>query len=373
MRKLTLPALLTTILTCSTALAQQWAQKMFAETQHDFGTIARGAKAEYEFTLKNIYREEVRITGVRTSCGCTSVWIKDDKRVLKTYGTATIVAHINSSTFLGSKGAAINVTFDKPLPGQAQLQVRAFIRNDVVLQPGSVELGSVEQGTVAQRTIHITCPGRNDLRLLGVKSTNSHVSGELVQAGSGWQGTAYELRVRLDSETPAGYVKDHLILTTNDPGRTQIPVSVEGRVVSGLAVSPQWLLLGTVEPGQKVSKMVIVRGKTPFRVTSVTSQGSELRVDAQRGQLPKQAHAIPVTFVAGDEPGKVVRTIYIKTDQREEPVQLTAEAVVTAPPATAAQLDEVEEAQTTTAQPSEEETLPGPERVARTQRLIGRR
>ncbi len=170
------------------------------------------------------------------------------------------MAHINSATFLGSKGATITVTFDKPLRGQAQLQVNAYIRKDVVLQPSSVELGSVDQGTVAERTIRITFPGRSDLRLLGVRSTNPHVSGELTRSGSGRQQTAYDLRVRLDSNAPAGYIKDHLVLTTNDRRRSQIPVSVEGRVVSGLTVSPQWLFLGTVEPGQKVSKMVIVRG-----------------------------------------------------------------------------------------------------------------
>lgn len=344
MRKLTLPALLTTVLIGSPVFAEQWAQKMFADAQHKFGTIARGAKAEYEFTLKNIYLEDVRITGLRVSCGCTSVWIKDDKRVLKTYETSTIVAHINSSTFLGSKGATITVTFDKPMRAQAQLQVSAFIRNDVVLQPGSVELGSVDQGTAVQRKIRISSPGRSGLRLLEVKSTNPHLSGTLTESSDRWGQKSYELSVRLDPDAPAGYLKDHLLLVTNDSGRTQIPVSVEGRVVSGIEVSPQWLLLGTVEPGQKVSKMVIVRGKSPFRVTNVTSGDDAFGLAAPTGQLPKRAHAIPVTFVAGDRPGKIVRTIYIETDQGNQPVQLTAQAVVTGSRTAVAQVEEEEPA-----------------------------
>ena len=49
--------------------AQEWARKMFETTTHDFGSVARGAKAEYEFVLSNIYLEDVHIASVRSSCG----------------------------------------------------------------------------------------------------------------------------------------------------------------------------------------------------------------------------------------------------------------------------------------------------------------
>ena len=51
-------------------LAQQWAKDMFETTKHDFGTVARGAKAEFRFELTNRYLEDVHIAGVRSSCGC---------------------------------------------------------------------------------------------------------------------------------------------------------------------------------------------------------------------------------------------------------------------------------------------------------------
>jgi len=33
----------------SSASAQQWAAKMFKTNSHDFGAVARGSKAEFEF------------------------------------------------------------------------------------------------------------------------------------------------------------------------------------------------------------------------------------------------------------------------------------------------------------------------------------
>ena len=72
----TLLTLSTAVLLASSAGAQEWAEKMFEIRSHDFGTIARGAKAEYEFSLKNIYVEDVHIASVRVSCGCTTPRIK---------------------------------------------------------------------------------------------------------------------------------------------------------------------------------------------------------------------------------------------------------------------------------------------------------
>ena len=49
------------------ALGLDWTTKMFETTSHDFGTVARGERAEFEFVLENLYVEDVHIVGVRTS------------------------------------------------------------------------------------------------------------------------------------------------------------------------------------------------------------------------------------------------------------------------------------------------------------------
>ena len=333
MRKATVvAALLGMALAGGPAWATEWAEKMFAESEHDFGTVARAATAEYEFKLTNLYAEDVRITGVRSSCGCTSVWVKDNKRVLKTHETGAIVAHINSDKFLGSKGATITVTLDRPYPAQAQLRVRTYIRDDVALRPGSVQLGSVKQGTAAERSIEVLCPSQGGLRPVDVRSANPHVTARLVPAQGAWGQSTYRLVVRLDERAPAGLVQGQLMLLLSDR-RTQIPVPVAGRVVAGVTVSPERLLIGSVDPGGEVRRMVIVRGTTPFRITEVWSESDAFRLAAPDEESAKPVHVIPVTFAAGDRPGQVVGTIYIETDQGGEPVKVTARAEVNdAPP-----------------------------------------
>ena len=44
--------------------AQEWADKMFTLRVHDFGNVARGAKATFRFDFKNIYEEDLQIDSV---------------------------------------------------------------------------------------------------------------------------------------------------------------------------------------------------------------------------------------------------------------------------------------------------------------------
>ena len=126
-----------------------------------------------------------------------------------------------------------------------------------------------------------------------------------------------------------GYVNDHLILVTNDGRLTQVPVPVEGRVLSSVTVSPSSLFMGVVEPGEKVKKQLVVRGKKPFRILSIKCDGATFEFDTSAEQEPKAVHLVPVTFVAGEKSGKVSGRIQIETDLGMNSSELPAYAVVT--------------------------------------------
>ena len=65
---------LTLSLVClASASGQDWAKKMFeGPLSHDFGTVARASKVVHRFKFKKLYKETVHISGVTTSCGCTT-------------------------------------------------------------------------------------------------------------------------------------------------------------------------------------------------------------------------------------------------------------------------------------------------------------
>ena len=298
---------------------------MFKTTDHDFGTVARGSKAEFHFTLSNLYIDDVHIVTAYSSCGCTSVDVINP--TLKTYQEGTIRAVFNTPTFLGSRSATITVVIDKPMPAEVLLHVRGVIRGDVVIEPGSVQLGDVQVGTAVERKVRVSRSGWGDWQITDVKSSNPHLSAKVINTNrqDGW--TTADLCVTLDKDAPTGYLQDHLLLVTSDGQSVQMPLAVEGRVASSLTVSPSSLFMGIVQPGQKVTKSLVVKGTRPFKVLSIACEDKAFKF-AVTGDAAKLVHVIPVTFVAGIMEGKVTKTIRIVTDLGQASPELSAYAVI---------------------------------------------
>jgi hypothetical protein len=311
----------------SPCFGQPWAAKMFKTTEHDFGTVARGAKAEFDFTFSNLYIDDVHIVTAYSSCGCTSVAVT--KPTLKTYEEGSIRAVFNTPSFLGSRAATITVVIDKPISAEVLLHVRGIIRGDVVFDPGSVQLGDVALGTPAARNVRVSHSGWGNWEVGEVKSSNPHISVKVAGTSrqNGW--TSTDLSVILDKDAPAGYIQDRLLLVTSEGQSVKMPLAVEGRVVSSLSVSPSTLFMGIVQPGQEVTKTLVVKGIRPFKVLSVACEDSSFKF-AALSQEAKTVHVIPVTFVAGTAEGKVTKSIRIVTDLAQTSPQLSACAVISA-------------------------------------------
>lgn len=313
---------------CQGAIAQEWAVKMFAETSHDFGVVARGAKVEFDFVLQNIYQEDVHIASVRTSCGCTQPQILKDS--LKTWEKSAIRAVVDTRSFLGRKDATLTVTFDRPFPAEVQLHVYVFIRGDVVVQPGVVNFGTVDAGSGAVQKARISYAGRPDWQVLRVESANPHISAEIVETERGPAGIKYDLIAKLKPEAPAGYIQDHLVLVTNDyvASSARVPVPIEGIIGSAISARPSVLMMAT-ESGAPVTRQMVVQGRQPFRILGI--ECVDPRVRATPPTESKSLHIVGVTFAGSTTTGIVNTRLRVRTDAGQGavldvPVQITVSA-----------------------------------------------
>jgi hypothetical protein len=307
----TLLALLLSFLGASPAMAQAWAAKMFKDRSHDFGAVARGSRAEHRFEFENIYVEDVHIARVYSSCGCTEPSVTNS--TLKTWEKSAIVCKYNTRSFLGRKGATITVVFDRPYYAEVQLVVNGYIRSDVVFEPGVVTFGDVRQFNTAEKQIKVNYAGRRDWRIVDVRSANHHFEVELTETRRSGGRVGYDMLIRLLPDAPSGHFQDQLTLITDDSLRQAIPLPVSGNVVSPLTVSPASLFLGILEPGETVTKPLVVRGAEPFRVLQIKCSDDCFSF-SQPTDEEKSLHVVQVTFKAGDTPSKVAQTIEIETD-----------------------------------------------------------
>ncbi len=312
----------------SSVHADDWARKMFDETKHDFGKVARGAKVEHHFKFRNLYVEDLHVASIRTSCGCTSPRVSQD--TLKTYDEASIIAHFNTDTFTGQRGATLTVIFDKPFYAEVQLRVDGYIRTDVVLDPPGVDFGTIDVGGTTEKNLTVNYAGRGDWRITGVKSGSQFISGEAIEMSRNGGQVRYALKVQLQPGAPAGFLNEKLVLLTNDARAPELPVDVEGKLAAPLVVSPSSLFLGIVAPGQKVTKQLVVQGKRPFKITGVKSNASCF--EFKTTDAAKVVHLLPITYTATNQPGNVNYDIEIMTDLGTEIIgTITAYAQIVPP------------------------------------------
>ena len=205
------------------------------------------------------------------------------------------------------------MTFDRPYYAEVQMQIRAFVHTNILMEPASLQFGTVEQGKASEAQVRLYRGDFPNWQIQGVHLSDPNLQGEVIdmarQGGQVW----YDLRVRLAPTASPGYISDHAILTTNDPSMGQIPVQVEGQVRPNVMISPADLFLGVMHIGQRVTKPLVVRADKPFRITAITGDKASFEIPNPPNDA-RPVHVVPVTFVAGAEVGKVVKTIHIETD-----------------------------------------------------------
>lgn len=300
-----------------------WALKMFTklgtERSYNFGNLALHAEAEHRFIFENIYKEDVEILSAQSNCGCTKVSVT--KKVVKSREKAEIIARVDTSgkVHKGKRKVTITVHFNRPKQAEVQLQIQAFIRSDVVFSPGNVEFGGVAQGRQVNKKVYLEYHGGDpNWNLLHLNWTHPGIMpvAKLVSSANGIK--TYEVTVTLKDSAEPGYLSDLVQFISNDGENQSIFIPVHAQVLAPLTAKPSYFQLGIVHPGEEVSKNLVIRGSTPFKIEKISSTDSRLKF--LTANQKSAVHVIPVTFSAGDSTiGPFHQVISVKTTQEETP------------------------------------------------------
>jgi hypothetical protein len=318
-----LPALIALFFAAS-ANAQEWAQKMFAEQRHDFGEVARGAEVTHKIKVTNLYEETVHFANVRTSCGCTQA--KMSKNSLGKLEEGWLELQLDTVKHSNKKDAKVIITIDMPFTAEVTIPVSAYIRTDVVLQPGVASFGSVDVGSSPSRKIRINYAGRPDWKIVNVRSSNPNIETKVVQTSRNGGSVAYDLDVSLKPDLTLGDFRSQIFLVTDDSGAPQIPVIVEGKVEADITITPDVVALGTLEPGKTGPAInIVVKGKKPFRIEKLECDSDlnafKVRLDSKS---ERAVHVIPLTVTAPEKPGRFSETFTLTIEGRPQPVTFKA-------------------------------------------------
>lgn len=304
-----------------------WADKLFAGAlRHDFGSQPRGAQLYHRFKFTNLYAVDLKVTNVRTSCGCVTVTPCPEPIGPRQEGYVDVL--MDTRRFTGHKTVSIYVTVGPEYVSTATLQVSAYSRADVVFNPGHVSFGVVTRGQAPRQSIDVEYAGVLNWQVSEVVNHSRALEATVreMYRRPGQVGYRIEVTLRPDA-APAGPFKEDLLLRTNDPASPLVPVLVEATIQAPLSVSPSTVALGSVRTGETVSRKVIVRGSKPFRVVAIDGLGNGLSADLPSS--PGLTQVITLRCQATGA-GEIRRRLQILTDLAgETPVPVLLEGTAT--------------------------------------------
>lgn len=304
---------------------QEWARKMFKEYSHEFGRVTLGDIPEYRFEIENIYEEDIRISSVTSSCGCTIATAS--KMLLKTWEKGEIICRFNTPAVgNGFKQATITVRFDKPYVGECQLTVNGNIVSGINFSPQKIDFGQVTEKNFPSKTIRLSSMGNPNFRVHDVKSTFGHIKVQIRETARRGNYVNYEMTAQLTDTVPKGFaqgdlyvvVEENPYLRNRDGSKIlrEVPIQFNAKVVSPLQVAPEILTLGSVSPGENVTQKVFLTSDEPFRITDVRCLSENFRVRADKEA--KKVHIVEVSYTGEEKIGRHECELSFYTDLDKE-------------------------------------------------------
>lgn len=287
-------------------LGQNWAEQMFSDLTYDFGPVARGSEAKHVIEITNSYKQIVTLSNPVSSCSCITPQL--DTSVLNSRQVARLTLNLDTVRF--SKKRDVTVSMDASFANGGMKQIRipisAYIRQDVVLDPGSVQFGLIAPGEVAERRVRVLYAGRDNWTVRPtVRGGNPHLKAEVKEVVRQNGHVEYELLVKLDGSAPKGQLLDQLVLETDDASNPTIPILVGGTIEADLQITPEVVQFGQLKPGVPKVVKVVVKGRKPFRIEKVECDSARECYGVSIPPVDQNVHIVSLTITPPDEPGEL--------------------------------------------------------------------
>ncbi|MEQ9411286.1 MAG: DUF1573 domain-containing protein [Fuerstiella sp.] len=305
----------------------QWARQMVDTTKIDFGVIATGSEAKKFVEVKNVHPDVVHIASVDTTCGCSAAAVGE--QTLQPGDSVLVEVKMNTQKFRQRKDSNLVIKFDRPAFAEVRIPITAYIRTDVVFEPGMIRFGDVEAGTEGTAVVDIAYAGRPDWDIENIKIANKYLKATLKPVSRTGGNINYRLTMTLSKEASVGRLRDVVTIVTNDRTNPYVPLMVEGAVTPDITITPQTVAVKPLAAGQSARVQVVIRAKKPFKIEDIDCEGMADCFKATISDQARVLHQVPIEFSAPNRPGKFSEELIVRITGRPEPLRFNVTGTIT--------------------------------------------
>ena len=301
------------------------------EPVKDFGTVAKGAKIDYSFVVKNTGTADLEIIAARPACGCT---VADFDKIIKPGASGKVTAHVDTTAFAGPISKSVTLETNDPNTPTAQLTISAIVKPYVEAYPAGFVRYNMLQGENETQTITLHSEEEEPFEIVKIESpqpwikvTPRKAEGAEVMANIGRPGQAqYKLDIAVGgADAKVGSLAEKIKVVTNSKHQPEYWISVAGLVRPTFRVEPTAINFGEVSASDAAAtRTVVLRSnnlKTPetFVVTDVKSNVEGVTASVKPTEK-KGEYELTLQVAKSAKPGVVDGQITVQTSDKVRPV-----------------------------------------------------
>ena len=296
---------------------------------YDFGFVVRGEIVAKEFLIQNHGSSQLDISLVKTSCGCSAVFL-EGKTVLP--GSSTLLdVDFDSSDFLGEVHKTVFIYSNDPEHPEYSLTFTAIVKSIVETKPAQINLGTLISIGKNGKDFPFQVSFFSDKATISDLEFNSrfyNVSCGLRQQQN--DAYVYNCRLTVKPDIPVGSIMEELIIHTNIPEQPFFKMQIFGIFKDVFEVLPMLVDYGELSSHKKARKTVTIRrtdGK-PFNILKVVPDREEITCHV----IPKhedKAYQMILHFAPNGLSDVVEGKVVVLTDHdRHSKIQIKYQAFV---------------------------------------------
>lgn len=219
---------------------------LLGEDHVDLGKIREGEVVDAEFTIKNEGDADLVIDRVKASCGCTTVKLSEEEKVIAPGGTQKVTVKFDSTGRPGDQRKGVTVHTNDPEHDRLNLTFRVFVETLFrTLPPYKYHFRNVRRGELLARPIDVvpTVP-EGEMEILSVDLPPSQFRADVMPLQEAAEGRGSRIKLEVAPTATLGTVSTTADITVRIGEKTETrQLKLLGTIVGDLEVLPPLIRL----------------------------------------------------------------------------------------------------------------------------------
>ncbi|MFA7326790.1 MAG: DUF1573 domain-containing protein [Candidatus Kapaibacterium sp.] len=220
-------SMLSVLMIASVAYAQPKLE-IIGGNSYDWGKVGpKDSPLKTKVKIKNTGNEQLLITNVKPSCGCTTAPLDKDK--LNPGETATIDVSFNVGSNAGVNSKTIRITSNDPANSTTIFRLSADVEKAVVVSPAYFAFNQMEVGKEESSRVSIKNTGKKPLTISNITKSPADLKLNLSGTKTLKPGESFDLVAKVTPTAP-GYMNCWVKMKTDSVDDPEISISGYGSV-----------------------------------------------------------------------------------------------------------------------------------------------